>query len=250
MYPNPSWSRPIALVADTTTIGADVALVWEGAESSSQIRIASSVMAINGGSTARAITLPTAADVKAKGAHLTFVNVGSALQTYKLSTGTTLVAVPAGGTVTLCCKGTSATDWIIVGSGQASQTGLLFRQSVTLVAVTDFNAAATTQSVNVGAALPTGAEIVFAGFNLNTEFSGGAVSAATLSIGVSGTLAAFTQATSVFTGAGTGRKRNDVATNVTTGSGKQVLATLVTTTANLSALTAGSATIDLLYTVL
>ena len=130
---------------------------------------------------------------------------------------------------------------------------LYFRKRIQF---TDFSAAATTVNLDTQAGqgvwtlFPEGLEIEGAGISLVTNFTGGAVSAATLSIGTTGSVAAYVAATSVFSGAY--KKVIGVALVPFTfleGTGAPAVSTvrvqLITTTANANALTAGKADIYL-----
>lgn len=134
----------------------------------------------------------------------------------------------------------------------SDQGSLYFRKRVSFQ---DFSAAATTVNLDVQqpdpwTRFPAGLEIEGAGIALVTNFTGGAVSAATLSIGTTGAATAYVAATSVLTGA---FKTIVGATLVPftrlEGTGAPAVSTvrvqLVTTSANANALTAGKADIFL-----
>lgn len=122
---------------------------------------------------------------------------------------------------------------------------------------TDLAAAALTANFNLTQTVPDASYIVDCVFQLNTEFSGGAVASATIQIGDTGVSNRYIPATNVFTGAGVGYK----ATNVTDrGVGlydavtrslrhpvftgvRTLRVTLTTTGANTNALTAGQITV-------
>lgn len=108
-----------------------------------------------------------------------------------------------------------------------------------------FTAGAVSEAVNVGSALPTGSEVMWAGVNVNTEFSGGGAGSAAIEIGTAGDADAFMATLSVFTGSGTGRRAGARGVGAE-GSGTQVKATL-TSDVNVSALTAGSVDILVAY---
>jgi len=136
---------------------------------------------------------------------------------------------------------------------------LYFRKRVYF---TDFSKAATTADLDTQAvsgqttgfpwvAFPAGLEIEGAGFYTVTLFSGGAVSAATLSVGTTGSATAYVAATNVFTGATVFACVGAAIVPFTFlhGTGVPAKSTvrveLVTTTANTSVLTAGKADIYL-----
>lgn len=85
----------------------------------------------------------------------------------------------------------------------------------------------------------------------DVDFSGGAISAYTISVGKSGSVTKYQSATNVFTGATTG----DTNSTVTTGPGAEadgtaIIATATSTTANVSAATAGQVTFWILVSSL
>jgi hypothetical protein len=107
------------------------------------------------------------------------------------------------------------------------------------------------QVIPIGAALPANARIIGRELSALTEFSGGSVSAVTVSIG--GTDAdGIVAAQSVFTGAGTVDKQGTSGVNPTGNLGGQQLNATFTPDAGhaLLALTAGAVTITVLFAVL
>jgi nitrous oxidase accessory protein NosD len=126
----------------------------------------------------------------------------------------------------------------------------------------DFDQASTTPTHDFTITLPAGAIVDGVWWNLDTEFAGGSVSAATLEFGVSGgDVDGFFPAEDVFTGAGTGLKDSDITsrgallydsvnnqtlqffiTGLTT-----LVATLRLTGANGTALTAGQVRVWISY---
>lgn len=123
--------------------------------------------------------------------------------------------------------------------------------------VGDFNTAATT--ANLDMFFPGGFIIERAYLSLIVPFSGGSVSAATLSIGSTGTPTTYLAATNVFTGAtasgnvtvaagaGLGNPLGGVATPTAVST---VRFQLITTTANANTLTAGTADVYLVLRAL
>ncbi len=110
----------------------------------------------------------------------------------------------------------------------------------------DLTAAATSQAINIGSPLPPDAVILGREIRLATAFSGGTVSACTVSIG--GTSAtAIVNAESIFTGATTAKKGTDGANPFGRLGGQQLTATITTTGDNVVNLSAGSMTIDIYY---
>jgi hypothetical protein len=112
----------------------------------------------------------------------------------------------------------------------------------------DLTAAATTESVDIGAVWTAGIVLVGAYLNITTLFSGGSVSACTAAVGIkSGDTDSMIAATDVFTGAATG-----IVTTYGVGPagyyGAITPSILFTsTTDNLVNLTAGDLTVTLIY---
>jgi hypothetical protein len=107
------------------------------------------------------------------------------------------------------------------------------------------------QAINIGAVLPANARIIGRELTGLTEFSGGSVSAVTLSIG--GTDAdCIVAAQDVFTGAGVVSKEGTSGVNPNGNLGGQQLKATFTPDAGhaLDALTAGAVTITVLFAVL
>lgn len=107
------------------------------------------------------------------------------------------------------------------------------------------------QAINIGAVLPANARIIGRELTGLTEFSGGSVSAVTLSIG--GTDAdGIVAAQDVFTGAGVVAKQGTSGVNPNGNLGGQQLRATFTPDAGhaLEALTAGAVTITVLFAVL
>jgi len=107
---------------------------------------------------------------------------------------------------------------------------------------------------NIDLAVPGGLLVEAVHMSLITAFSGGSVSAATLSVGTTGSPATYLAATNVFTGATAGGAvtigsgaglGNYAGGNSTPTAVGTIRIQLITTTANLSALTAGAADIFL-----
>ncbi len=111
----------------------------------------------------------------------------------------------------------------------------------------------TAQAINVGAALPAGANVLFAQAYLTTQFTGGSVSTCTMSLGISGATTALMNALNVL--GGTAAAWYSVGGGTATRpygnfSEAQVLATFTPDAShNLAALTAGSVTVEVLYAV-
>lgn len=107
----------------------------------------------------------------------------------------------------------------------------------------DFTAAATTQTYNLGPAIAAGEVVDNAAFRIVTAVSGGAISAATLQVGYTGTTNGLITATSCFTGTAgaisAGGAGLNQANGVAFAAASQLVAVLTTTTANVSVATAG-----------
>ena len=112
----------------------------------------------------------------------------------------------------------------------------------------DLTAAATSQVLPLGSALPAGAYILGRTLRLATAFSGGSVSALVVDIG--GTDAdCIVDGESVYTGATAAKAgTSGIDPNGALG-GQQLTATFIATGDNVVNLSAGSLTIDILYAV-
>lgn len=113
-----------------------------------------------------------------------------------------------------------------------------------------FSAAATTATVDVFYASDGDYILAFGLVVPVVAFAGGAVSAATVSLGLSTALTGLVAAKNVFTGASLGRANATTAANLGTSpiyvpKGGKVQAQLTTTTANTNALTAGQVQISI-----
>ncbi len=144
---------------------------------------------------------------------------------------------------------TGANEWVSVELGKANLgAGGPVMLEVT-VGHAALDAAATTQTVNIGAALPTGARILQVESELTEAFAGPSVSAATASLGVASALTSLINARNVFTGQplvnalGAGTRPGG------TYSAAQLQAQFTTTGANVAALNAGSITFRVHYVV-
>lgn len=142
----------------------------------------------------------------------------------------------------------------LAGLDTASVAATIVKRTVTITQAADLAGVAdTTVTKNIGAALPANARIIGYEVDVTTLISGGTISAATVSIGVTGTAAAIAAATSVFTGATgfpkvpTVGAKGYLMSNV---GGSQLTATVVSTGGNLSVATAGSVTVNVFYIVL
>jgi hypothetical protein len=118
-----------------------------------------------------------------------------------------------------------------------------------LQATVNVTAAATTQTINFGAALPAKSLIQGAWLETTTLFSGGGISACVLRIGDGTTDNKFSADVNVFTGGSTGAVQPATPPDWPLAYLTAITPTakLTSTTANLSAATAGDVTVKLLY---
>jgi hypothetical protein len=147
-----------------------------------------------------------------------------------------------------------------VAAGTSGQIGGLVQKATLALNfnTTGMVVAATTATINVAAAgppatapaLPANSRILAREIRVATAFTGGAISAMTLSLGITGLTTQIVNAQSVFTAVGNvaGTSGTDPQPFYSTSS--QLLATVTSTGANLNALTAGALVVDTLYTVL
>lgn len=114
----------------------------------------------------------------------------------------------------------------------------------------ELTAAATSEAIDIGAALPTGAFVHSMETDVTTLFSGGTVSAIVLDVGIEGgDVDAMVDGRDVFTGAATGPAiGNGVRPHGSFG-GAQLSALFVATGDDVADLTAGSVTIRVAYSV-
>lgn len=113
----------------------------------------------------------------------------------------------------------------------------------------DLTAAATSQTVNIGDALPEDARILSVESDITELFAGGTISDGTVSLGVSGSLTAIINARGNFTGDPTGPAVANGARPHGSYSEAQLQAQFQATGGNVAAYTAGSITFRILYTV-
>ena len=114
----------------------------------------------------------------------------------------------------------------------------------------DLTAGATTQSLNLGAALPDGAMVIAHSIRVPTPFSGGGITDMKVAIGTAG------DDDSILASADVDAATDGMASTYTLGiapfkffaTGAQLLAKFTSAGANVSAATAGQCIIDLLYT--
>lgn len=114
---------------------------------------------------------------------------------------------------------------------------------------TTFQTAATSINVNLFS-LIAGGVIHAVKIKQSAAFTGGAISAVTLSVGIAGTVAKYASAFDIFQAPGnTVFQLSNVAGSENNGATTQITATAVSTTANLSALTTGAVDIWALLSV-
>ncbi len=140
------------------------------------------------------------------------------------------------------------------GAGQLF--GAVQKASLTLGFATIGGVASTTTTVNVVApggatpALPANARILARELRCPTAFTGGAISAMTLSLGVAGSTTQIINAQSIFTAVGSLQGTTGADPTPFYAASSQLIATITSTSANLTALTTGALVLDVLFTVL
>lgn len=116
---------------------------------------------------------------------------------------------------------------------------------------TDLTAAATTQTLDVGD-VPAGAQILGVGVALATPFTGGGITAFTMSLGTTGDDDALIAAANIFAAAVDGEASTrplGIAPNKRFAAKTTLKAKFDSTTANVVAATAGALTLRILYVV-
>lgn len=142
----------------------------------------------------------------------------------------------------------------------ATQTGTIQKKTVTIafdnaaLTATSGSANGTAATVNISTALPANARIVGVDLNTYTPFTGGSVSAVALDIGSSGDIDALVDGADLFAAAvdgGPSTRPTGIRPNKIYATATQLIATLTPDAGHkLSALTAGSVVIDVIYTIL
>lgn len=142
---------------------------------------------------------------------------------------------------------TNATK-VPVWVGYPAPLNLVLHATIAIPLAT-IQAQTTAVSFNIGPVLPANARVIDTEVNVLTALSGGGLSAATISLsGGADAATSLIGATNVFTGAPTPGAA--VGTNPYPGrGGQQLKATITSTGAALSAITAGSLTVDVFYTI-
>lgn len=126
---------------------------------------------------------------------------------------------------------------------EKAKSGGFTHRALIAFSLGDFTAGATTQVYNLRTSAPAGTVIQGAAFRVDKALLGGAISAATLQVGKTGTANAYITATSIFTGgtfykAGDGASFNQAGGDALT-TATNIIATVTTTDANVSAATQG-----------
>lgn len=154
-----------------------------------------------------------------------------------------IVATPASGQVSaLVGPHVSA---LLAGGGQV-------QRRVVTVGHADLTAAAVSEAIAIGAALPANAHVLGVNVSLATPFSGGGATSCVVDIGSTGDADALIDGANVFAAAVDGMASTrplGIAPNKIFASSTQLNATFISDV-NVAALTAGSATIEVLFTVL
>jgi len=180
------------------------------------------------------------------------------------STSTLLVGagIDASAAGALTIGGATATS-IVMGAPvtlPATQTGTIQKKTVTIafdnaaLTATSGSANGTAATVNISTSLPANARIVGVDLNTYTPFTGGSVSAVALDVGSSGDIDALVDGADLFAAAvdgGPSTRPTGIRPNKIYATATQLIATLTPDAGHkLSALTAGSVVIDVIYTIL
>jgi hypothetical protein len=132
--------------------------------------------------------------------------------------------------------------------------GVALQKRTVTVGEADLTAAATTQTISIGAVLPANARVLGVSLHTHTAFTGGGSSALKLDIGTSGDVDAIVAQADLFAAAVDGEAPScpaGIAPNklFATG-GSQLTAKFTSTGGNVTVFTAGSVIIDVLFSVL
>lgn len=135
-----------------------------------------------------------------------------------------------------------------------ADAGITLQKRSVTVGHADLTDADTSQTINIGATLPANARIVGASIHTCTAFSGGSVSALVVDIGTSGDVDAIVDGADLMStvqdGQAASRPLGIAPNKLFAAAGAQLIATFTSTTDNLVNLTAGTCTIDVLFSVL
>lgn len=161
------------------------------------------------------------------------------------------IDVSAAGAMTIGATATS----IVMGAPvtlPATQLGTIQTRSVTITHTT-LDAAATSQTINIGAVLPANAMIVGSNVAITTPTTGGGSSSCVVDIGTSGDVDAIIDGANVFAAAVDGmastRPLGIAPDKLFVSAGAQLIAT-VTGDVNVSLFSAGSFTITVAFVVI
>lgn len=138
-------------------------------------------------------------------------------------------------------------------AANVANAGMTVAKKTVTVGHADLDAAATTQSINIGTSLPANARIVGVSLHTATAFSGGTVSALKLDIGSTGDVDAIVAQADLYAAVVDGQAAScpaGISPNKLFASATQLAAKFTATGDNLVNLTAGAVTIDVLYVVL
>lgn len=158
-------------------------------------------------------------------------------------------ATEATGTVRQPASGSGR--WHVAVAGASGAAGGIAKRTVT-VGHADLTAAALTEAVNIGTALPANARILGVAIKLATPFSGGGASAVSVDIGSSGDADAIVDGANLFAAAVDGQASTQpvgIAPSKHFATATQLTATFISDV-NVVGLTAGAVTIDVIYAVL
>lgn len=154
-----------------------------------------------------------------------------------------VIQVDSDGVWVQCGLATAAVD---------AAAAVIEKRTVT-VGHADLTDADTSQTVNIGAALPDNARIIGVSIHTVTAFSGGSVSALLVDVGSAGDVDALIDGAALHSTVVDGQAATrplGIAPNKLFASSTQLVATFVSTGDDLVNLTAGACTIDVLFTVL
>lgn len=144
-----------------------------------------------------------------------------------------------------------ALDGALVTAQAAIAAGMPVSKKTLTANATTINAAAGSQTMNIGTALPANARIVGVDMRVMTAFSGGTVGDFTVDVGTAGDIDALIDGADLFAAAvdgGPATMPQGVRPNKTfVSAGAQLIATFVCGSDDVGNATAGAVTIDVLY---
>jgi hypothetical protein len=164
------------------------------------------------------------------------------------------ITVPAQGGVDADVRTIAAAAIVDIEALQASVlAGLTVLKKTVTSTHASLVAAAATETVNFGTALPANSRIVGVDMHTLTAFSGGTVGDFTVDVGMAGDVDALVDGADLFTAAvdgGPATMPAGVRPNKTFAAGGQLIATFRCGSDDVADATAGAVTIDVLYTIL